>query len=416
MLFFAVRFLLSLIPHFAEARPIKKYAAIIAIIANFGYLLISGSTVSAQRAFVMVSLIMLGVVMDRAVTPMRSVAFAAFVILLVEPESLFSAGFQMSFAAVIALISVYELAMKKLFAHQEDDCREGQRWYAKLHNKIWLYPVSIMFTSLIAGLATAPFAAYHFNQVSNYHGVLANLLAVPIVSFWVTPFSIIAMLLMPFGLHWVGLVPMSYGVEVIIWISAQVSAIQSSSKMVPQMPNWGLICIIMGALWFLLWSRNWRYLGLAGIVAGVLSFQFVKLPDIIINENGKLYAVNYDGKLYLPYFRKSFASKSWLEEFGQKEMLRLPKQENYEVKGFVFGFNCDSSSRASAGGVAIQSFWIASSQAPRNDECITLDQLKEKGTHNIYLNNGEIVVKTVEENKLPRIWTKKYVRNSWNHQ
>jgi hypothetical protein len=103
--------------------------------------------------------------------------------------------------------------------------------------------------------------------------------------------------------------------------------------------------------------------------------------------------------LHLPYFRKSFASKAWLEEFGQQEPIRLPKQESYEVKGHKFGFNCAGEGSFSIGQM-----------------CITANDLKTKGTHNIYLSNDKIVVETVEGNKLPRIWTKKYVRNSWNHQ
>ena len=110
ILFFAVRGILALWESAALRYPIKKWAAMAALAGAFGYLLLTGATVSTQRAFIMTAIFLLAVMVDRAVITMRPVAWAATVILLFTPESLWQAGFQMSFAAVIALIATYEFS------------------------------------------------------------------------------------------------------------------------------------------------------------------------------------------------------------------------------------------------------------------------------------------------------------------
>ncbi|CAN0475295.1 unnamed protein product, partial [Discosporangium mesarthrocarpum] len=80
LLFFAVRLGLALIEPLALRYPIKKYAAFAAILGAFAYLMISGATIPTQRAFLMVSIVMFAVMIDRTAISMRLVALSAMAV------------------------------------------------------------------------------------------------------------------------------------------------------------------------------------------------------------------------------------------------------------------------------------------------------------------------------------------------
>ena len=167
LLFFFVRLCLALWERGALRYPIKKWAAVAALLASLGYLLISGSTLPTQRAFLMLCFVTLAVLIDRSAISMYLVAWAAAVILLIVPENLMNVSFQMSFAAVTALVAVYEFSVLRRLA----GTRAGRA------KRVSLYFLAVLLTTLVAGLATAPFALYHFNQIALY-GMLANFLPV----------------------------------------------------------------------------------------------------------------------------------------------------------------------------------------------------------------------------------------------
>jgi competence protein ComEC len=110
ILFFGFRAILALWPAVALRYPIKKLAALAALVGAFAYMLITGGTVPTQRAFLMVALVLTAVMLDRSALSMRLVAFAAVIVLLVAPVSVTGPSYQMSFAAVVALIAAYALA------------------------------------------------------------------------------------------------------------------------------------------------------------------------------------------------------------------------------------------------------------------------------------------------------------------
>ena len=397
IIFFSVRFLLSLFGGFAERYPIKKIAAIMAILGNVFYLMVSGMTPSAERAFIMVSLVMIGIVFDRSASPMRSIAFSALIILAVTPETLFMPGFQMSFAAALALISSYELLAKKSKLFREnDDEPERERWFRKSWNKIWLYPATLMLTSFIAGMATAPFAAYHFNQFVNY-GLLANLLAIPLTSVIIMPATVLGMVLMPLGLEKPVFYLMGFGVDWIMQIAEWVASFKGAAVVVPHIPPYGLLLISAGGLWLFLWQKNWRYFGLMLALAGVLAPYFVTKPDLIINETGSLFAINRSGKLYLSNKRSSFASKSWLNYFGQSETLRLPYEEVYQIKGVTFSADCGKAD------IVLDK---------KGDGCfgdkltLTKKELLENGSYSFYIEDNNYKIQTVKAVQGDRGWVK----------
>jgi len=146
--------------------PGKKIAAAVALGAGAFYLLLSGGNVATERAFVMVAVFLVAILLDRRAISLRSVAIAAIIILLAQPEALTDPGFQMSFAATVALVASFAALRGRVAQRQIP-------WA--------LRPIAITrFTSAVAGWATAPIAAAHFNRIAEY-GLLANVLSVPVV-------------------------------------------------------------------------------------------------------------------------------------------------------------------------------------------------------------------------------------------
>ncbi|MCH8184454.1 MAG: ComEC/Rec2 family competence protein, partial [Proteobacteria bacterium] len=198
LFFFFVRGLLAAVEPVALRYPIKKWAAAGAMAAAFGYLLITGATVPTQRAFIMTGIVLTAIMLDRSAVSMRIVALAALAILILAPETLLSASFQMSFAAVVALVAVYESAGARF---------SRGRGRGSLRRRLLIYGAGILLTSLVAGLATTPFAVFHFNRFVIY-GLAANMFAVPLTALWIMPWAMAAYVLMPFGLEGLALAPM----------------------------------------------------------------------------------------------------------------------------------------------------------------------------------------------------------------
>ena len=304
IVFIGLRSALALIPPLALRRPIKKWAAAAAIVATLFYTLLAGAPVPTQRAFLMTGLVLLAVLVDRNPFSMRAVAWAAAAILLVAPEALVGPSFQMSFAAVAALIAAYEASR---------DWRRRRRGEAGWPQWAARYAGGLAFTSLIAGAATAPYAVFHFGRMANY-GVIANMAAVPITGLWIMPWAVAAFLLMPFGLESLALVPMGWGVDAVIWVAGLVAGWPGAASLLPVLPLWGLALMTLGGLWLCIWQRNWRLLGAAPIVAGFCSILLLTPPDVLVSGDGKLMGVrDAEGGLLLSTRRaEAFTAEGWL--------------------------------------------------------------------------------------------------------
>jgi len=304
ILFFGLRTLLALSERLALFYPIKKWAAAAALVGGFAYLVLTGGTIPTQRAFLMTGLVLVAVLLDRTAISMRLVAWASPGILLIAPESLLSASFQMSFAAVVAFVAVYE-DRGRLF---------GTSGAGGPVRRAGVYIGGVALTTIVAGAATGIFAMYHFGRIAHF-GVAANLLAVPITAFWIMPWAVIAMALMPFGLESLALAPMAWGIDGVLGIARFVVSWPGAVGFTPAMPTIGLAAAAIGGLWLCLWRRRWRYIGLAGVVAGIVSTMMVVTPDILVSGDGRLMAVrNLDGALVLSSVRREKrTAKTWAE-------------------------------------------------------------------------------------------------------
>jgi competence protein ComEC len=305
--FALIRHGLALVPRLALGWPLKKVAAVVALAAAGVYLVISGAEVPAQRSYVMTATVLVAVLLDRPAITMRAVALAALVVLALAPESLTQAGFQMSFAATIALVGAYEAL-------------RGRGWWQQMQTapgwRLARPIVAVALTSLVAGSATAPIAAFHFNQVAQY-GLVANLLAVPAMGTVVMPAAVIAVVVAPLGLDWLPFQLVGLGMGYIIAVADFVAGLGGAVVGVPAGPPESLGLIATGGLLLVLWIGRGRWAGLAPVALGVLLWAGHPRPDLLIAETGRLFGFSTPaGRVLSSASGNGFAAESWLEDDG----------------------------------------------------------------------------------------------------
>lgn len=410
--FLALRLCLAAVPAIALRYPVKKWAAAAATLAALGYLLISGAAFATVRAWVMISIMFLAVLLDRPAIALRNVAVSALIILLVLPDSLLDVGFQMSFAAVVALVAAFEAL------------RDARQWRERvivpgplLSGAFFLG--AIMLTTLIASIAVAPFAAYHFHKSQQY-AVLANLIAIPVCNIVVMPAALATLVLMPFGLEVLPLWLMGIGIDLMTWVAHAVATLPGAVGRLPAISLTSFLLMAVGGLWICIWRRRWRLLGLAAVAAGLVLAPMLRRPDVLVGREGQVLAVRAsDGNLAAVVQRGAmFELGRWLEHDGDA---RPPR----DLAAAQTGFRCDPSGcTALAGGTLISLVRQPSALAddcqraglliltmPRPQACqsqavvIDLYDLRDRGTHAITIDGGSIRVTTVGDLRGDRPWT-----------
>ena len=408
--FFAVRLGLAALPGLALRHPIKKWAAIAAALAALAYLLLSGSAVATLRSYVMISVMFLAVLLDRPALAMRNVAISALVILALYPESLLDIGFQMSFAAVVALVAVYEEVARRAEAR-------GRAEPGLLLKPLLLFG-GIALTTVVAGLSVAPFAAYHFHT-SQQFALIANLIAIPICNLVVMPAALVTLVAMPFGLEAPALWVMGQGIEAMTWCARFAAGLPGAVVRIPAISETAFLTIVAGGIWLALWHARWRLLGVIGLAAGLALSARPELPDLLIGRDGALVAIRGDdGRLSAVGGRRSdFELMRWLENDGDG---RKP-DEAAKASGFV----CDGD--GCVGSVKGRRIALARRPAALDDDCRRADilvlnfpaprgctgpaeifdffRLRNEGTHAITLTGAsDLSVSTVAAKRGERPW------------
>lgn len=414
ILFFGIRAGLALVPGLALRRPIKKWAALAALAGAFGYLLVSGATVPTQRAYVMIGLVFLAVLLDRTAMSMRLVAWAAALVLLLAPESILGASFQMSFAAVVALIAAYETLASRLLRRAGG--RERGLW-----RRVALYLAGIGLTTLVASAATSVFAIYHFNRLAAY-GLAANLVAVPLMGFWIMPWGLVALALMPLGLERLALAPMGAGIELMLRIAETVAGWSGAVTLVPAMPAAGLALAVFGGLWLCLWRGRWRRFGLLGVVAALVTIPLARPPDILVTGDARLLAVRgADGRYMLSTHRaERFAAEGWLRRAGQDEANPWPRKGQsrdgrlrcdaagciYRARGHVVALIRDERALAEDCAMAEVVVSVEPVRLPCPAARVVVDRIDlwRDGGYAIWLEANGVRVESVNGNRGTRPW------------
>ena len=276
--FFVKALLLYFIPivfrfQFALYLPVPKVSAIISIILSAFYVFLSGAPVSAQRALITSSIVMLCLVYDKSLNPIKSLCLVAIIMLFITPEVLFSPGLQMSFAACFALIATFGLIDN----------------YLRFNSKFKEYFIKLIIASASASLATSPFIIYHFNQFAPY-GIIANLIAVPLSDFIIMPLGMASMFLMPFGIEQYLLIIVQYSIDLMLWIAHRISEMPMADIYLSSFTSTGIIIISLGLFILCICSR--AIYSIIGLIIMFIGCFFIESYDnILLLISSKTFAI-----------------------------------------------------------------------------------------------------------------------------
>lgn len=402
--FAVLRVIIALIPPVALRVPAKKMAAGGALIVASGYLALSGGNVATERAFIMVAVALTAVMLNRRAISLRAVAIAATIVLILRPEALLGPGFQMSFAATTALVAV--------FGYMRDhQISMGPNWAKPV--------VAVLISSGVAGLATAPIGAAHFNALSHY-GLLANLTSVPMMGTVVIPAAVLALVLAPFGLDWIGLWIMGVGLRWILEVGQFVASLDGARSFVHGPGVAVLPMIALGFLWLCLWQGRTRLVGVVPVLAAFWLWASTDRPVGLIAENGALVGVmTQNGRALSKAKGAGFVAQNWLENDGEHidqltAAARWPKMRIASLPGGIEVTHL-AGKKAVAGfaGCGEGQIIVANLDLPKAASgCILLDpaRLRDKGAIAITAGKNGVQLKSVRDVTGDRLWS------PWNSQ
>lgn len=317
--------LLASVAPLSRRYDVRKAAAVIGAFAATCYLILSGASVATQRAYVMAIIVFLAVLLDRRAFSIRSVSIAAFLTLSLHPESLMSAGFQMSFSAVIALVVVY------------------QHWHGPAHNERGLLTrfgsglATLSITSFVAGAATGAYAIMHFNRLAKF-GFVGNLLAMPIFTFCVMPAALGALIAMPFGLEWLPLQIMGWGLERLLSVARWIESWPEALVHIKSPPNWVIGAYSLAFLWLFLAKKRVKLMACAVFGVCLLSWAVRDVPDIRISDSGRVAILVPHQELAGEVAEKKpatvYVSSARADSYGREQFIQRAGLEGAEVEKY----------------------------------------------------------------------------------
>ena len=319
LVFFLIRVLL--LPFSSGQYDLRKPASVIAIITTFLYFLISGQSVSCIRAFVMTTLILIGILFNRRAISLRLWAFAVMIVVTLNPVSVISPGFLMSFSATLGLISYYEKNTIKV-----------QNWFNResLFQRFVIYVLGLIITDLVASLMTLPYSLYYFHQIAIYT-TLGNIMAGPIIAFWVMPAMLLFLITMPLSISKYSLMLLEKGVEVINNIAQFVTNLPGADAGygLGSSSSWSIFILTLGLLWLCIWQEKWRIWGLVGILVGLINLLTYPTPDFVFDKDGTTYAYKtQENKLTMsPWHKNNFLERMWTNNVV-KQKQKLPNNDD----------------------------------------------------------------------------------------
>jgi competence protein ComEC len=310
--FWLVRALLALSPAAALRWPVKGVAAAVALAAATFYLALSGAEVATQRSWIMIAIAFAAVLIGRPALAPRNFALAGLIVLALTPDALLGPSFQMSFAAVAGLVAWFETRRDRPPAPRPETAA-GLVWR-------WLAVAATLavMTTLIAGLATAPFAAYHFHRVTPY-ALAGNALATPLLSLIVMPSVVGGLLFAPLGLDGPWWTAMGLGLTGVLEIARAVASWPGSERYTPAFGEGALVLFALGIAWLCLWRTELRW---AAVPALLLAFTMAAIParpDVVVEASGRAFAARGpNGAMALAGLRPSaFAARVWAAADGE---------------------------------------------------------------------------------------------------
>jgi len=269
--------LFALSRRLALAGYVLPLAAAAGALAGGGYTLLAGAEVPTLRSFIAALLVLVAFLMGREAMTLRLVAAGALVVLIWRPESLAGPSFQLSFAAVTAIIALHESRPMRAFL-----ARREEPWLLRFGRAI----TGLLVTGLVVEVALAPIALFHFHKAGLY-GALANVVAIPLTTFIIMPFEALALLFDSVGLGapfwWIT----EQALGVLIGLAHVVANAPGAVAMLPTFPGWGFALAVFGGLWLLLWNSRWRRAGAVPLAIGMTALLVQPRPDLLLTGDGR---------------------------------------------------------------------------------------------------------------------------------
>jgi len=337
------RFWLNASDYLAHNTNIKAISGVLAVLAGYGYLTLSGSQVSATRAFIMCGLASLAISLQRDYSPIRATAISSFLILALNPEYVLHPSFQLSFLSVTSLI----LGYGSFSSIQQ----KAYGFFGKIKKDI----LANFYSSLFVGFTTGPIVVYHFHVFANY-SAFANIVAIPITTFILMPCAFIFLFLSIFNLDvWV-LKIMDYFVKIIVKTATYITALPYSQSYTGHIIGENIAVYMLGLFWFMIWKTRIRFAGLVLIAASFCMMINYQKPDLVFNIRENIVGFdNKDGEIELYSKKKlsNFTKEYWSLWFGKKEStnqilnrkenLRLTTKQNKIIDIIFHNLDCASS-------------------------------------------------------------------------
>lgn len=276
--------LLALSPRLALALPLPAIAAGCGAAAGIGYTLLTGAEVPTIRSCVAAVLVVAAIAMGRQALTLRLVAAGALFVLVLWPESLIGASFQLSFAAITAIVALHEWppAARLLERHDESRAR-----------KVLRSAIALLVTGLVVEAALAPIALYHFHREGLY-GALANIIAIPLTTFVIMPAEALALAFDAIGVGepfwWLTRHALSF----LLWLARSVTAWPGAQATLADMPASAFGLAVVGLLWLALWQGSVRAWGFAALAAALALVATAPRVDLIVTRDGRHLAVRND--------------------------------------------------------------------------------------------------------------------------
>lgn len=317
-IFIAFGRLLSLSSWLALRISVPIAAAAAAAFGALGYTLLTGAEVPTIRSCVAALLILVALALGKDALTMRLVAFGALVVLSFWPEAMAGPSFQLSFAAVATIVIVHQLPVVIRFTEAREESA-----FLKLGRAVG----SLVLTGIAIELALAPIALFHFHKTGLY-GAFANVIAIPLTTFFIMPFEATALLLDLFGLGapcwWLA----GQGIYMILALAHAVTALPGAVAMLPAMPVWAFAAFIAGALLFGLLVTRVRYLGIPFCIGGVIAMATAPRPDILVTGDGKHVAlVRSDGHIALMREKAGDFVRGMIFETAGSDAIATPMEQ-----------------------------------------------------------------------------------------
>ncbi|MDR1477092.1 MAG: ComEC/Rec2 family competence protein, partial [Rickettsiales bacterium] len=329
LVFFLVRLLFAMVPPIAARFDTKKIAIPFAFAAGLFYLMLSGARVAAQRAFIMTGLGLLAVLLDKSPLSMRFVAASAIAILALTPEAVTNPGFQMSFMADAALIRIYEMRDKWIARPK------GKSFASRMRAGISNAFRANLIVNAVISAAITPFVIYSFNTLQIY-GIFGNLVALPIFSFVVMPFAMLALAAMPFGLDAPFTRIAAFGADMINGWARAVSGLPYSSIAMKSMDTPALALITLGFVWLFLWRERRRYLGLAAVALGCAIYAAAPASSVYADGYGTLFGISerpYLRVLNMSKYRPNSKTVSEWKNASALESIIPTEEKSFVING-----------------------------------------------------------------------------------